>query len=280
MIGEKFKCTVVERSVAEDGCVSVELRFGPDFIKQAGELLYSDDADSHGIDGLLVLNGLVVALESGQVDLNDEAFTWLGFVPNLSPGVAQAFVESLVVGSLVEAEIADFSADCPDGGCDSCGCGGCVDDQGEETPPEPPPSREKRPILINVQAEPLTEGPRAYYVNVEKASPSEAMRILNYARKHLNREGIDDIFVAIWDGERDVVIEDGNVVPERLADLEHQQWAHWTRYMLDNLTPDNIERWKRQCATPYADLTEKEKASDREWARKAIAVLMGGTKSE
>lgn len=60
---------------------------------------------------------------------------------------------------------------------------------------------------------------------------------------------------------------------EALADLEHQQWAHWTRYMLDNLTPENIERWRRQIDTPYSDLTEKEKDSDREWARKSLQAL-------
>lgn len=62
---------------------------------------------------------------------------------------------------------------------------------------------------------------------------------------------------------------------ERLATLEHEQWAHWTRYMIDHLTPENIERWRRQCATPYAELTEKERESDREWARKALAVMAG-----
>ena len=49
---------------------------------------------------------------------------------------------------------------------------------------------------------------------------------------------------------------------EVLADLEHRQWAHWTRYMLDNYTPENVERWRRQLQTDYADLTEREKDSD------------------
>ena len=60
---------------------------------------------------------------------------------------------------------------------------------------------------------------------------------------------------------------------ERLADLEHEQWAHWTRYMLDNLTPENTERWRRQIDTPYADLSEQEKESDREWARRVVALF-------
>ncbi len=67
----------------------------------------------------------------------------------------------------------------------------------------------------------------------------------------------------------------GNVHPlrEGLAALEHEQWSHWTRYMLEHLTPDNIERWLRQCETPYEDLTEREKDSDREWADRVLAIM-------
>ena len=86
---------------------------------------------------------------------------------------------------------------------------------------------------------------------------------------------------------------------EELASLEHDQWAHWTRYMLEVLQPlvclghasmleaeaygfvdseaikavEAIKRWHRQINTPYADLTEKEKDSDREWADKVLAEL-------
>ena len=59
---------------------------------------------------------------------------------------------------------------------------------------------------------------------------------------------------------------------EKLAALEHEQWAHWTRYMLDNLTEENIARWRQQIKTDYQDLSEKEKNSDREWAWKVIEV--------
>jgi hypothetical protein len=62
---------------------------------------------------------------------------------------------------------------------------------------------------------------------------------------------------------------------EQLAELEHEQWAHWTRYMLDNLTEENIARWRRQIDTPYEELSEKEKESDRKWARKVLGVLGG-----
>ncbi len=59
---------------------------------------------------------------------------------------------------------------------------------------------------------------------------------------------------------------------ERLAAHEHEQWAHWTRYMLDNLTEENIARWRQQIEMDYQDLSESEKESDRQWARKAIEV--------
>lgn len=40
---------------------------------------------------------------------------------------------------------------------------------------------------------------------------------------------------------------------------------------------DALTRWERQMATPYADLTEGEKASDREWADRVIEVVNGST---
>lgn len=64
-----------------------------------------------------------------------------------------------------------------------------------------------------------------------------------------------------------------NSLLEKLADVEHKQWAHWTKYMLDNMTEENVERWKKQIETEYKDLTEKEKDSDREWAQKAIDIM-------
>ena len=61
---------------------------------------------------------------------------------------------------------------------------------------------------------------------------------------------------------------------ERVAALEHEQWAAWTSYLLANLDAVHIEGWERQIRTPYADLSEKEKDSDREWAEKVLDLLM------
>lgn len=64
-----------------------------------------------------------------------------------------------------------------------------------------------------------------------------------------------------------------NKLREKLASLEHKQWAHWTEYMLNNLTDENIARWRRQIKTPYSKLTEKEKDSDRSWADKVLNIV-------
>jgi hypothetical protein len=66
--------------------------------------------------------------------------------------------------------------------------------------------------------------------------------------------------------------ESFSIMREKAAALEHEQWAHWTEYMLNNLTPENIERWKRQIKIPYAELSEKEKDSDRKWADRGITI--------
>ncbi len=70
---------------------------------------------------------------------------------------------------------------------------------------------------------------------------------------------------------------------EQLAAIEHERWAHWQKYMHSKcskvisaggiltgglrIPPELVEQWERQIATPYADLSEKEKDSDREQVR-------------
>jgi hypothetical protein len=67
--------------------------------------------------------------------------------------------------------------------------------------------------------------------------------------------------------------EQSSELRERLADLEHDQWAHWTEYLLANLDEAHIAGWQRQIRTPYAELSEEEKNEDREWADKILAIL-------
>lgn len=70
---------------------------------------------------------------------------------------------------------------------------------------------------------------------------------------------------------------------EALADQEHERWSHWMRYMFDQGQTDafgnwtmpgtKYRRWARQMQTPYAELSEAEKESDRAEARKTLALL-------
>jgi len=70
---------------------------------------------------------------------------------------------------------------------------------------------------------------------------------------------------------------------ELLAELCHEQWANWTRYLLDSgkeqedgsvlLPAAVVERADRQVAASYADLSEAEKDSDRRCARGFTAIL-------
>lgn len=60
---------------------------------------------------------------------------------------------------------------------------------------------------------------------------------------------------------------------ELLADKEHTSWAHWMAYLFSTcemqadgsmcIPPDLVERWRRQVATPYNELAEREQQSDR-----------------
>lgn len=60
---------------------------------------------------------------------------------------------------------------------------------------------------------------------------------------------------------------------EKIAELEHEQWSHWFKYMRDNGTMENIARWCVQAETDYQDLSEKEKDSDRKWADIVLTLI-------
>lgn len=70
---------------------------------------------------------------------------------------------------------------------------------------------------------------------------------------------------------------------EKGADLEHDRWARWQKYMFSLcekletgsmiIPVEFVERWQRQIDTPYADLSEQEKESDREQVRPYLPIL-------
>lgn len=59
---------------------------------------------------------------------------------------------------------------------------------------------------------------------------------------------------------------------EVIADLMHQRWVHWMKYLFEVSTEDpngvvtipkeKVARWKRQMATNYSNLSSQEQSSD------------------
>jgi hypothetical protein len=75
---------------------------------------------------------------------------------------------------------------------------------------------------------------------------------------------------------------DASLLREKLAELAHNQWVGWMEYLFSKSKQVDgcvvipawaNERWHRQVATRYADLSEEEKDSDRSEADKFLAVF-------
>lgn len=68
-----------------------------------------------------------------------------------------------------------------------------------------------------------------------------------------------------------------------LADIEHARWAKWQRYLHGKgkkqadgsliIPAELVARWERQIETPYVQLSEEEKESDREQVREYVNVI-------
>lgn len=84
-------------------------------------------------------------------------------------------------------------------------------------------------------------------------------------------------------------VDRGEAAPstrERLADYAHAAWAGWMKYMFQKSEHNLVEgtvtipaplvnRWMRQMNTPYAELPESEKESDRLEADRMIEIYEG-----
>ena len=70
---------------------------------------------------------------------------------------------------------------------------------------------------------------------------------------------------------------------DEIASLQHEIWSHWMQYLfevsLQNddgtiiIPVDKVERWKRQMITRYVDLSDDERKSDLEQARKIMDLI-------
>ena len=80
---------------------------------------------------------------------------------------------------------------------------------------------------------------------------------------------------------------------EQLADIEHQRWSDWQKYMMlscfkekgvigDNMVleipKEQWDNWCKQINTPYKDLSEKEKDSDRDQVMRYWKLIKTTTK--
>lgn len=64
-----------------------------------------------------------------------------------------------------------------------------------------------------------------------------------------------------------------NDLHEKLAEYTHDAWSGWMRYLFRNWNDIHIKNWKRQMSTPYKELSEKEKDSDRKEADKILNII-------
>lgn len=77
---------------------------------------------------------------------------------------------------------------------------------------------------------------------------------------------------------------------EDLARIEHERWLRWQKYMHEKgirradgsllIPADLVTRWDRQIETPYAELSELEKESDRDQVRKYLPVIISALASK
>lgn len=73
------------------------------------------------------------------------------------------------------------------------------------------------------------------------------------------------------------------ILREKLAELCHEQWSGWMKYLFSKNPVESdgswvmpawaVERWQRQMDTPYSELSESEKQSDRNEADKFLVLL-------
>lgn len=70
---------------------------------------------------------------------------------------------------------------------------------------------------------------------------------------------------------------------EKLAAQEHERWSRWMRYLFEQgvIEVDGtwtmpawaVVRWDGQMTTPYSELSEKEKDSDRKEADQTLVLI-------
>ncbi len=70
---------------------------------------------------------------------------------------------------------------------------------------------------------------------------------------------------------------------EKLANYAHHAWSGWMEYLFKKgcyntdgsftIPKSFVERWSRQMHTPYSELSEQEKDSDRKEADEMLLIM-------
>lgn len=81
------------------------------------------------------------------------------------------------------------------------------------------------------------------------------------------------------------IFKDGSPMVEMLADAVHDVWVGWMEYQFTKgftsvsgdwiMNKGSYDRWNRQMKTPYAKLSEAEKKSDRDIAKRYLTTIFG-----
>jgi hypothetical protein len=83
-------------------------------------------------------------------------------------------------------------------------------------------------------------------------------------------------------GDHSAVLRSADLV-EALAAVEHERWSHWQRYLHSRcdraedgsliLPAELVARWERQMDTPFRQLSDAEKQSDREQVERYLPII-------
>ena len=71
---------------------------------------------------------------------------------------------------------------------------------------------------------------------------------------------------------------------DALAAIEHERWAHWQKHLHGQceqqedgslrIPADLVKRWTLQIETPFSELTDEEKESDRDQVLRYLPTII------
>ena len=109
-------------------------------------------------------------------------------------------------------------------------------------------------------------------------------KIINEMRDYtVKTSDIVDRMYGMEKEAEDAILDGSDPAVESCAAIEHDSWARWMDHLFDKskknpdgtvtIPADKVKHWERQVETPYAELSEDEKESDRKEVRPYIEWL-------